>query len=188
MSVQEIKSSFQAEMNHYGNWLVSLTETAAFQMSALELMSSSLPGKSCFVVSSDWRGGMKSIAMHEVSGVRAALPLLSQGGDNWRRAFFSPNWGYNVVAVANQFKYYQHCPVCCLTFGSAWKPAWEEMLPRCAQLWCGKASAVLTAWIWICIAADTKAYVAGSFLSSHRSPKVWLISCKPHALISSSSV
>lgn len=175
-------------MNHYGNWLVCLTETAAFQMSPLELMSSSLPGKSCFVVSCDWRGSMTSIAVHEVNGVRAALPLLSRGGV-WEESFLFTSLG---VQCCGHGKSVQVLPALSCLLCNIWECLKTSLGREAAQvcpavMWKGFSCAncvdlnLHSCW-------HTKAYVAGSFLSSHRSPKVWLISCKPHALISSSSV
>lgn len=68
---------FQEEMNRYRNRLSSLTEVTAFQVSKLEQMSSSLPGESCFVVSSGWGEDMKRIAMCQVIRISVALPLLT---------------------------------------------------------------------------------------------------------------
>lgn len=74
-------------------------------MFRLEPTSSSLPGKFCFVLSSDWRGYEVSISLHELSRISAPLPLFCLGmGRCRKRSFLS--LGEHCMAVVSQFTYF----------------------------------------------------------------------------------
>lgn len=76
-------------MDCYRNWLTSLTETVAFQMSKLEPTSSSFLGKSCFVLSSAWRGYEKHCTAWSEQDKRTFAPSLSRHREVLEEIFLS---------------------------------------------------------------------------------------------------